>query len=81
VTWKIAGLARRTGEIMDDTRKSLSPWIGPIWQKIKGRICQEVPGELAACEYDCDEMGCSTEDWKDCEKRKRHALPGESSAT
>lgn len=54
-------------------RKAAPP--GPL-QKAWGWICslatgqvQAVPRELAACEFDCDELNCNQSQWASCEKR------------
>ena len=38
---------------------------------IKSRLIQDVPEDIAACEFECRKMECRQGDWETCEKRLR----------
>jgi hypothetical protein len=38
---------------------------------IKRRLIQDVPEDIAACEFECRRMECRQGDWQTCEKRLR----------
>ncbi len=33
------------------------------------RVIQEVPGDIALCEFDCRKQQCTIEEWTTCERR------------
>lgn len=39
------------------------------WHFLVNHLIQDVPSELAACEFDCRETECSMERWISCERR------------
>lgn len=41
-----------------------------LWQRIKDRIVQDVPIEIASCEYDCRRHECLMNEWDSCPNRK-----------
>jgi hypothetical protein len=45
-------------------------------QKIKTYIAAPVPADMAACEFDCRESDCQTQNWETCDRRlqKAHAI-------
>jgi hypothetical protein len=47
----------------------LSEWIG--------RSVQDVPAEIAACEFDCSRPHCYGDELEDCPRRIREAEAGE----
>ncbi|MGF1569813.1 MAG: hypothetical protein ACFCVD_17385 [Nodosilinea sp.] len=44
-----------------------------LWQKLKPLVVAEVPADSAACEFDCRELDCSSEDWQNCPQRIQKA--------
>ena len=49
-------------------RNLLSAAFTNIWQKVSA----PVPVENAVCEFECRELDCSEERWKNCERRKNY---------
>ena len=41
----------------------------PIWQWIKREFIQDIPDDIALCEYDCRKQECTNEEWLTCERR------------
>jgi hypothetical protein len=44
-----------------------------LWQRIKNEIVQDVPAEIALCEFDCNKVQCTHEQWLACPRRRAHA--------
>ena len=47
---------------------------GPLFRLrrwIKSRLIQDVPEEIAACEFECRKTRCQRGDWETCENRLR----------
>jgi hypothetical protein len=44
-----------------------------LWQWIKDEIVQDVPEEIALCEFDCNKAQCTQEQWLACSRRLAHA--------
>jgi len=40
-----------------------------IWQWIKNQIVQDVPKDIALCEFDCRKEQCREDEWATCERR------------
>ena len=40
------------------------------WQWVKGLV-QEVPEDVAVCEFECRKTTCLQGDWEACERRRR----------
>jgi hypothetical protein len=38
-----------------------------LWQWIKNEIVQDVPAELAVCEFECQRTHCTVSHWRACE--------------
>ncbi len=53
------------------------PIIDWIRGRLADRIVQDVPAEVAACEFGCRKAQCHHQEWIDCPNRKR----GESAAS
>ncbi|PSN18629.1 hypothetical protein C7271_11575 [filamentous cyanobacterium CCP5] len=53
-----------------------------LFQKFKEQLAPEVPAEVAACEFDCDRLDCSDQEWKTCANRlqKENAIKQNSQA-
>ena len=47
---------------------------------IKGRLVQDVPEEIAACEFECRRTECKQGDWETCERRLRGMGGGKNRA-
>jgi hypothetical protein len=43
--------------------------------QIAERIVQDVPAEVAACEFNCRKAQCRHQEWIDCPNRKRGEAP------
>jgi hypothetical protein len=41
----------------------------PLWQWIKNQIVQDVPEEIALCEFDCHKQQCTEKEWQTCPRR------------
>ena len=50
--------------------KRLSPFYR-LRRWIKGRLIQDVPEDIAACEFECRRTECQQGKWETCEKRLR----------
>ena len=44
-----------------------------LWERLRNLFSMEVPAELEACEFDCRETQCSSEDFEQCPRRKQRA--------
>jgi hypothetical protein len=40
-----------------------------LWQWIKNQIVQDVPEEIALCEFDCHKQQCTEIEWQTCPRR------------
>jgi hypothetical protein len=40
-----------------------------LWQWIKNQIVQDVPEEIALCEFDCHKQQCTEREWQRCPRR------------
>ena len=51
------------------------------WQWVKGQFVQEVPQDVALCEFDCRKLQCTMGEWETCARRlETLALQKQSSA-
>ena len=41
----------------------------PVWQWIKNQIVQEVPEDIALCEFACYKQQCTEKEWQACPRR------------
>lgn len=48
--------------------QSRSPFVR-LWHWIKDQIVQNVPKDIALCEFDCRKEQCTMEEWETCERR------------
>jgi curli biogenesis system outer membrane secretion channel CsgG len=39
------------------------------WQQFEQHLSEEVPEDIAVCEFDCRKTQCSYGEWKSCERR------------
>lgn len=44
-----------------------------LWQWAKGQLVQDVPGDIAVCEFDCRKLQCTMGEWETCERRLEKA--------
>jgi len=51
-------------ELGRDSAKRFGHWVA-------GHIVQDVPEDLAFCEYDCRKPRCTLDEWATCERRVR----------
>ena len=58
---------------MKDVKKGLLTWIDMLWKKISDQVWQDVPQEIAACEFGCNRKNCLVGEWEKCERRKWEA--------
>ena len=42
-----------------------------LWQLVKRQIADDVPEDLAICEFDCRKVQCTQAEWIACERRIR----------
>jgi len=59
----------------DAQPKSRGGFAWRIRQWIGGQLVQEVPDDLAVCEYDCKSLDCTQGRWETCERRLKAPLP------
>jgi hypothetical protein len=59
-----------------NTELAISKGLSPILHWMGKQIVDEVPSEIALCEFDCDKTQCTLKEWKACPRRLRKA-PGE----
>jgi len=52
----------------EDSPKKESPFTR-LRRWVKGQFVQEVPEEIALCEFDCRKGQCSMHEWETCERR------------
>ena len=46
------------------------------WQWIKSEFIQEIPDDIALCEYDCRKEQCTQEEWLTCGRRVSRQFAG-----
>ena len=47
-------------------------WMQKLWSRLRPILVQEVPEELAVCEFVCAEPNCTLGDWETCELRRAY---------
>ncbi len=47
-------------------------WMQKLWSRLRPMLVQEVPEELAVCEFVCAEPNCMVGDWETCELRRAY---------
>jgi hypothetical protein len=52
--------------------QSRNPFIR-LWRWVEGQIAQEVPKDIALCEFDCRKEQCTMGEWQTCERRLEEA--------
>lgn len=48
------------------------PTGGPLlrlWKRVKDHLVQEVPADIACCEFDCRKPQCAMGEWENCSRR------------
>ena len=61
----------------DAVRKFGGRIMRPIWLWLENQFIQEIPADLALCEYECRKQDCTEADWLICERRITHAEAAE----
>jgi hypothetical protein len=56
-----------------DSAKSNRAFRG-VWQWVKEQITQDVPNDVALCEFDCRKQQCTAKEWETCERRISKAV-------
>ena len=56
---------------MNGQKEDRPNYLRRLWRWIKTRLIQDVPEDIAACEFDCRRTECRQGDWKTCENRLR----------
>jgi len=51
-----------------------------LWNRLRPMLVQEVPEELAVCEFHCAEPNCTVGDWDNCELRRAYEDQDEHAA-
>jgi len=51
-----------------DSGKTPGP-IRQLWDRLKKQVADDVPGDIAICEFDCRKEQCLYEEWATCERR------------
>ena len=44
-----------------------------LWEKLRNLFSAEIPSDIAACEFDCQEVECLTNDFLSCPRRLQKA--------
>jgi hypothetical protein len=52
----------------------IGPMIRLFWRKLRAFWSAEIPSGIAACEFDCRETNCPTEDFLTCPNRLQKEL-------
>ena len=60
-----------------EIRNAIRNRVARLWARIKNQIVQDVPEDLALCEFACRKSHCTMGDWETCDRRVRDA--GEAS--
>jgi hypothetical protein len=55
--------------------------IHKVRQWLKAQLIQDVPEDIAACEFECRKIECRQGDWETCENRLRGMRRNKGSAT
>jgi hypothetical protein len=40
-----------------------------LWRRLSNELVQDVPEEIALCEFDCRKLQCTYEEWASCPRR------------
>jgi hypothetical protein len=54
---------------MSSNRRKLSISLRHCWQQLKDHLIEEVPEDIAVCEFDCRKGQCLYREWISCERR------------
>lgn len=50
-------------------------------RRVIGQIIQDVPSDIAVCEFDCRKVQCTLREWEACEHRRRNTQRSEMQRT
>lgn len=45
-----------------------------VWGWLRRQVVEDVPAEIALCEFDCPKSQCNDGEWQTCERRLRSAV-------
>jgi hypothetical protein len=54
---------------MSDPGQSRVHRLSRLWQHLKDGLIQEVPEDIACCEFDCRKGQCTQDEWESCPRR------------
>jgi len=54
---------------MPGNLKQMFASLRPIWQRFRKQWVEEVPEDIAICEFDCRKGQCLYDEWATCERR------------
>jgi hypothetical protein len=55
-------------------------WMQKLWNRLRPMLIQEVPEELAVCEFHCAHPNCTVGHWDVCELRRAYGEQHEQAA-
>jgi hypothetical protein len=58
---------------MEQRRPAMFHLFGKLWRRLRAHVVDEVPDDLALCEFDCRRPQCAEAEWETCERRLRGA--------
>ncbi len=50
-------------------------YLGRLWRAlgwVENKLSQDVPDNIARCEFDCRKLECRQNEWETCKKRLRY---------
>jgi hypothetical protein len=56
---------------MDAPQNKKASWLRRLLERNARRVVDDVPEEIAACEFECRKLDCREGDWKTCARRLR----------
>ena len=54
---------------MNTQSSKVITFLGWFWSRSKSDLIQDVPSNIASCEFDCHVLDCNQEHWDTCERR------------
>ena len=68
-------LSSESGQVPVIATKHSTPWgtVTRFWEWVKHQIVQEVPEDIALCEYDCHKQQCTGSEFETCDRRLTRA--------
>jgi hypothetical protein len=56
---------------MSEDRSSQGNPFRRLWRLLKSQTVDDVPDDVAMCEFDCRKEQCMHDEWASCERRRR----------